>query len=167
MNNNFRRMSFLQSTALIVCLACYLKTVNAEEAVEGYWVPPGGDAIIAVEPASGAGELRLRILSTLDPMLLDTQNPNSTKSDRTVQGIELGSGFRRGEEWWGGGQLYDPGSGNSYRARFKLLDENTLRLRGYVGFSLLGRSETWTRLALYKTQVLDMLNRVGGGSHDH
>jgi len=41
--------------------------------------------------------------------------------------------------------LYDPKKGKTYTGMITLKDANTLALRGYIGFSFLGRSSTWTR----------------------
>ena len=47
---------------------------------------------------------------------------------------------------WAGGMIYDPNSGNTYKGTMRLVDRNTLKLRGYIGISLFGRSDTWTRV---------------------
>lgn len=44
-----------------------------------------------------------------------------------------------------GGTIYDPKSGNTYSCKGELSDDNTLKLRGFMGVSLLGRTDTWTR----------------------
>ena len=46
---------------------------------------------------------------------------------------------------WDNGKLYDPKKGKTYTGRITLTDSNTLDLRGYIGFSFIGRSSTWTR----------------------
>ena len=46
---------------------------------------------------------------------------------------------------WTGGRIYDPQNGKDYKCYLKLKDPHTLSLRGYIGFSLLGRTEVWTR----------------------
>jgi len=51
-----------------------------------------------------------------------------------------------GDDRWNGGTIYDPNSGKTYRGTMTLGDRNTLRLRGYLGISLFGRSDTWTRV---------------------
>ncbi len=57
------------------------------------------------------------------------------------------TGFRyAGEDRWTGGEIYDPNSGNTYKGTMRLIDRNTLKLRGYIGISLFGRSDTWTRV---------------------
>jgi uncharacterized protein (DUF2147 family) len=50
-----------------------------------------------------------------------------------------------GEGKWKSGRIYDPNSGKTYKCKVTPVNENTLELRGYIGFSLLGRTETWTR----------------------
>jgi uncharacterized protein (DUF2147 family) len=46
---------------------------------------------------------------------------------------------------WDNGELYDPKKGKTYSGMITLTDKNTLDLRGYIGFSFIGRSSTWTR----------------------
>jgi uncharacterized protein (DUF2147 family) len=52
-----------------------------------------------------------------------------------------------GKKEWKGGTIYDPESGKTYKAYFYLENKNTLKLRGYVGVSALGRTQTWTKSA--------------------
>jgi uncharacterized protein (DUF2147 family) len=52
--------------------------------------------------------------------------------------------LRDGE--YGGGDILDPDSGSVYRCKFHLEgDGGVLVVRGFIGFSLLGRSQTWRR----------------------
>jgi uncharacterized protein (DUF2147 family) len=47
---------------------------------------------------------------------------------------------------WSGGSILDPKSGRVYRCKITVSrDGKTLEVRGYIGFSLLGRSQTWIR----------------------
>jgi uncharacterized protein (DUF2147 family) len=52
--------------------------------------------------------------------------------------------LRDGE--FGGGDILDPDNGSVYRCKFRLEKEGTiLSVRGFIGISLLGRSQTWQR----------------------
>ena len=52
---------------------------------------------------------------------------------------------KQGDEYQGG-EILDPESGKIYRARMKLQDEGEkLSVRGFIGFALLGRAQTWVR----------------------
>ena len=45
-----------------------------------------------------------------------------------------------------GGDILDPDSGSVYRCKMHLEQDGTrLSVRGYIGFALLGRSQTWQR----------------------
>jgi uncharacterized protein (DUF2147 family) len=53
---------------------------------------------------------------------------------------------RTGEHEWGGGHILDPKNGKVYRAKITLsADGNRLDVRGFIGFSLLGRTQSWLR----------------------
>lgn len=44
------------------------------------------------------------------------------------------------------GEIVDPANGKVYSCKLYLKDKNTLIVRGYLGISLLGRSQTWYRV---------------------
>jgi uncharacterized protein (DUF2147 family) len=77
---------------------------------------------------------------------VDVNNPDKTKQNNLVIGLIILKAFTfDGREQWKGGEIYDPESGKTYRSFMSLKNNQTLKVRGYVGISLLGRTETWTR----------------------
>jgi uncharacterized protein (DUF2147 family) len=50
---------------------------------------------------------------------------------------------RDGDEFTGG-KIFDPDSGNTYRCKMRI-DDKKLVVRGYLGITLFGRSQTWVR----------------------
>ena len=52
---------------------------------------------------------------------------------------------RERDNRWGGGWIYDPDAGKTYRCRLTLSDKDTLEVRGYIGAPTFGRSQTWKR----------------------
>jgi uncharacterized protein (DUF2147 family) len=60
------------------------------------------------------------------------------------------------------GHLTDPRSGSVYGAEIHLNPNGTLALRGYLGFTLLGRTQTWTRYS--GTLPADCRLEAAGGS---
>ena len=76
----------------------------------------------------------------------DHLNPNEKLKSRARMGMVMMSGFAYDEDSvWDEGELYDPKKGKTYSGMMTLKDANTLDLRGYIGFSFIGRSSTWTR----------------------
>lgn len=78
---------------------------------------------------------------------VDTENPDPTLRSRPILGMTLLEDFVfDGGDTWHKGTIYDPNNGKTYKAKMKLADPNTLKVRGFIGFSLLGRTEDWTRV---------------------
>ena len=76
----------------------------------------------------------------------DKKNPEEALQTRPLLGLELLKDFVYDEDnVYDDGTIYDPKSGKTYSCKMTL-DGNTLKIRGYIGISLFGRSETWTRV---------------------
>jgi len=79
---------------------------------------------------------------------LDLNNPDEALRSRPLLHVEILKDFEyRGENRWGGGTIYDPDNGKTYRCQITLKNANTIKVRGYVGVSLLGRTEYWRRVS--------------------
>jgi len=56
--------------------------------------------------------------------------------------------MRRNGDVWDGGEILDPDGGSIYRCKLHPVDDGSkLEVRGFIGISLFGRSQTWTRAA--------------------
>ncbi|MGB3851894.1 MAG: DUF2147 domain-containing protein [Tunicatimonas sp.] len=76
----------------------------------------------------------------------DVKNPSEDLRSRTIVGSDILTSLQYdGGNDWEDGEIYDPESGKTYSCRLELEDANTLEVRGFIGVSLLGRSQTWTR----------------------
>lgn len=67
------------------------------------------------------------------------------QKDKPFLGLFVAWGLKRDGESWSGGTILDPDSGDTYRCTMKIVDGNTLDVRGYVGISLFGRTQRWKR----------------------
>ena len=77
---------------------------------------------------------------------VDRENPNPALRKRSTIGIQVLRGFKtRSDNVWEDGTVYDPENGKTYKAKLTLADPKTLKVRGFVGFSWLGRTSIWTR----------------------
>lgn len=127
-------------------------TLPAQEAsaVLGEWSTEDDMATVRIyECSSGyCGEIvALKEPENLDGTAkLDLENPDASLRSREIIGINILTGLEyEGEGEYGDGEIYDPKSGKTYSCLMELEDDNTLEVRGFVGFSLIGRSQTWTR----------------------
>lgn len=80
---------------------------------------------------------------------VDKNNPDVNKRKLPLLGITNMIGFKYiGDKQWQNGTIYDAESGKTYSCNIKMLDDATLEVRGYVGVSLFGRTDTWKRVSL-------------------
>ena len=77
---------------------------------------------------------------------VDRENPDPARRAKPIIGLRIVEGFRFVDDEWREGRIYDPENGKTYKCRM-WFDGETLRVRGYIGISLLGRSTRWTRVA--------------------
>lgn len=77
---------------------------------------------------------------------LDDENPDEELQKRPIMGLLLVWDFVfDGEDEWEDGNIYDPKSGKTYSCYMEFESETTLKVRGYIGISLIGRTTYWTR----------------------
>jgi uncharacterized protein (DUF2147 family) len=71
---------------------------------------------------------------------------DGARRNQPILGMTILWGFTKQGDEYQGGEILDPESGKIYRAKMKLLDGGKkLEVRGFIGFSLLGRSQVWLR----------------------
>jgi uncharacterized protein (DUF2147 family) len=123
---------------------------DTAHSIEGVWLSADGTGWIKIE--LGEDGPKGSIAGSPDdpehkkPSDKDELNPDPALRDRQLLGLTIMQGFTAaGDGKWKNGRIYDPNSGKTYKCKLTLVDENTLELRGYIGISLLGRTETWTR----------------------
>ncbi|UOP04168.1 DUF2147 domain-containing protein [Conchiformibius kuhniae] len=65
---------------------------------------------------------------------------------RPLVGMVVLTGLKGDEQTYEGGKIFDPKGGKTYKAKAELsADGKALKVRGYFGVSLLGRTQTWVR----------------------
>ena len=76
----------------------------------------------------------------------DRKNPDTQLRSRPIVGLQFMSDFAfAGKNLWEDGKIYDPEVGKTYKCKMTLVDAHHLEVRGFVGFSFLGRTVVWTR----------------------
>jgi uncharacterized protein (DUF2147 family) len=71
---------------------------------------------------------------------------SGAQKDKPIVGMTIMRGLTRDDEEWSGGTILDPESGNTYKVYLEVLEGGRkLKVRGYVGISILGRTQYWLR----------------------
>ncbi len=76
----------------------------------------------------------------------DVKNPNANLKSKPLLGLEIVKDFIFEDGKWVDGKVYDPKTGKSYSGNISLQGLNQLNMRGYIGISIIGRTEAWKRV---------------------
>ena len=71
------------------------------------------------------------------------------RKDKLIEGLEIIRGVKKraSEDVWDGGTILDPDNGTVYKVKLTPIENgNRLEVRGFIGFSLFGRTQTWIRV---------------------
>jgi uncharacterized protein (DUF2147 family) len=118
---------------------------SSATSIVGNWLTEDKEGIIQIVQRPD-GRFDGRVVGGKDIDRLDLKNPEPARRAQTLRGEVILEGLRfEGGGRWSGGTVYDPDSGRTYRCHVDLTGPDTLRLRGFMGISLLGRSQVWTR----------------------
>tara|TARA_B100001564_G_scaffold277459_1_gene239411 strand:+ start:108 stop:533 length:426 start_codon:yes stop_codon:yes gene_type:complete len=78
---------------------------------------------------------------------LDKKNPNNSMRKNPINGLVIMKDLKykkKGE--WSDGEIYDARSGKTYSLELYMKNVNKLDLRGYIGYTLFGKTTSWTRV---------------------
>jgi uncharacterized protein (DUF2147 family) len=118
---------------------------DAQSRVLGNWLTEPKDGIIQVSQAAD-GTLQGRIVGGNEPGKLDSENPDPARRSLVLRGQVIMSGLKYdGAGKWSSGSIYDPKGGSTYRCKIELRADGSLKVRGFIGFALLGKTQVWTR----------------------
>lgn len=84
-------------------------------------------------------------------MMHDAKNPEDAKRGRPMCGLPILWGFEKESEMaWDDGYIYKADDGDIYDAEMELIEPDKLKVRGYLGFALFGKSQVWHRVQAKK-----------------
>lgn len=75
---------------------------------------------------------------------LDVENEDEELRTRPILGLQILNGFEFDEDEWENGTIYDPKNGETYSC-YITKDGDKLNVRGFIGFSFIGRTSIWTK----------------------
>ena len=134
---------------LLILLFTPCIAVCAPEArIEGVWLNEKKDGYIEISRIDGRyrGTITGSPNGDRDAGRKDNKNPDLALRKRPLLGLVIIDDIvQERRNRWGGGWIYDPDAGKTFRCRLELESETELTVRGYIGAPMFGRSQTWTR----------------------
>lgn len=131
-----------------------------------------GKAKSIVEISDAGGELQGKVVKVLQsdqgehPICKDCEGERHNKP---VEGMTIIWGMQRDGDEWSGGQILDPNNGKTYKCKMSMLDGGQkLKVRGFIGFSLFGRSQVWERVQKAEpVPTPEPAESASSPTHDH
>jgi len=161
----------LITTLLVSVLASTAASADIA-AVEGLWADDR--TILRIEVMDD--RLSAVVVALKDPLYLkdegvgiagevrrDLNNPDADKRDRLMMGMDLLSAYQYVDGRWEG-DIYDPESGKVYSS-FMTLSRGRLKMRGYIGVALLGRTAYFEAVEKCSDHIVEMLQLAGITGH--
>lgn len=148
---NSLNIRFIVLILISILINCNNILAFSSDDVVGKWRTANGRGIIEIYK-SKKGTFEGKVLSgeprkdkNGNPIKTDVNNPDPTKRNNPTIGMVILTNFIFEDNEWVDGNVYNPEDGKDYNCKIWLDDVNNLNLRGYVGISILGRTEKWTR----------------------
>lgn len=121
----------------------------ADDPAFGLWMVESGKAAVEVAPCGDSACGRIvwmeEPLDAAGAPKTDVNNKDASKRGNAICGMPMIWGFEKtapGE--WENGNIYNPEDGDTYSSEMAV-EGDALKVRGYVGLPLFGKSQVWTR----------------------
>jgi len=134
---------------IVAMLLTSVMYAQSADDILGIWYTEGGKSKVEITKKDGKYSGKIIWLKTPNredgTPKLDRENENEKLRSRKVLGINVIQGFEWDDDEYEDGTIYDPENGKTYSCVITYENKDTLNVRGYIGFSLLGRTTVWTR----------------------
>lgn len=135
-------------TFLFVAL---LGIMSAAAQVTGKWKTVDdetGQAKSIVEIYEQNGKIYGKVVEILNPAKKDAKCDKCKGADKgkPILGLVIIKGLTKDDDEWTDGDILDPNKGKLYSCTIELDGKDKLKVRGYMGISLLGRTQVWHRV---------------------
>lgn len=152
---SFTKLKYMFNLSLAAIVFTITSSFSTAEdnpdAIVGVWKTGEGNALVRIYKNGDTYQGKVVWLKEpVDPETgkpkVDKNHPDEASRTRPVLGLINIWGFKYIEKnKWDEGNIYDPKNGNTYSCTIKMINSNTLEVRGYIGVALIGRTDTWTR----------------------
>ena len=138
-----------QLFTLLFCIT--VMTSMQSQSVIGKWKTiddATGEPKSIVEVFSKSGQIYAKVVDILDPATKNNLCKQCSGEDKNkpIIGLTIIKGLSKDGSEYNSGEILDPKNGKLYKCALTLESKDKLKVRGYIGFSLLGRTQYWHRV---------------------
>jgi uncharacterized protein (DUF2147 family) len=124
-------------------------SINSQT-IFGNWVSKNDetgkvDSVIEVYEKEGKAFAKIIEIKNPDRKTAICDLCKGDNKDKPILGLNILTGLEKDDDEWSGGKILDPRNGKVYKCYIKLEGSNKLKIRGYMGFALIGKTAYWER----------------------
>jgi uncharacterized protein (DUF2147 family) len=146
----YKTTPFTMKKLLFTFLFVPLSISLSAQTIFGKWNSKNddtGEIDSVIEVYEDKGKAYAKVVQVMDPK---RQNVIcnlcvGSKKDQKILGMNILDGLEKDDNEWSGGTIFDPRNGNVYKCYILLEKPNKLKIRGYIGISLFGKTAYWER----------------------
>lgn len=142
-----QKFSFLYATFIFFLIS---SAANAQDPT-GLWLTKNERSVIKIQKCEENQQQLCGKIAWIiaGGMKYDSKNPNEDLRSRPMCGLKILRGFVKNENnpaKWEDGKIYKADDGELYKANLKIIEEDRLRVHGYIGIPLFGKTQIWERV---------------------
>lgn len=103
------------------------------------------DSVIEVYEKDGKAYAKIVEISNKDRQNAVCDKCTDDRKNQKILGMDILTGLSKDDDEWSGGEILDPKKGKIYSCFIKLKGKDKLKVRGYIGAALFGRTVYWHR----------------------
>lgn len=134
---------------LTIVTLLFAFTLNAQS-IFGKWNSTNdetGEIDSVIEIYKKENKAYAKVIKIMDPSRQNSvctacEGPNKNKR---ILGLNILTGLEKNDDEWSGGEILDPRNGSVYKCYIKLVNKDKLKIRGFIGVSIFGKTKYWQR----------------------
>jgi len=139
----------------IISLSIYLLVIGVlntySQSIFGKWKTiddETGNEKSIVEIYQKDGKAYAKIIQLLEKGKEDKvcDKCKGSNKNKPIKGMVIINGLSKDDDEWNGAKILDPKTGKEYKCYITLDTPNKLKVRGYIGFALIGRTQYWHKI---------------------
>ncbi|MDY0781496.1 DUF2147 domain-containing protein [Tenacibaculum sp. IB213877] len=139
----------MKKLILTACIFTISLSINAQT-IFGKWEnrdEESGKVNSVIEVYEKDGKAFAKIVEITNPERKDAvcDKCDGDNKNKPILGMDILTGLEKDGSEWSGGEILDPKKGKVYKCFIELQGKNKLKVRGYLGVSLFGRTVYWHR----------------------
>ncbi|MEN8704150.1 MAG: DUF2147 domain-containing protein [Polaribacter sp.] len=134
---------------LTIVTLLFAFTLNAQS-IFGKWNSTNdetGEIDSVIEIYKKNNKAFAKVVKIMDP---SRQNSVCTacegeNKNKRILGLDILTGLEKNDDEWSGGEILDPRNGSVYNCYIKLVKKDKLKIRGFIGVAIFGKTKYWER----------------------